>query len=159
MTKSKSKIGKTLVKLSFASMLGVLPMEAQAQNIVCADNMIFGEIMPCGSPGTVTVRPDNTTGSFCVSSGPPTSRGRCFITQGFPFRPIQISITSPTFLITNGTANMSVNNFNIITNAGGMSTTVTAPFVSVPVGATLNVGSSQASGTYTGSFGVTAVLQ
>ena len=54
---------------------------------------------------------------------------------------------------------MNVNAFNIVTNAGGTGTTITAPFVDVPIGATLNVGASQASGTYTGNFGITAVLQ
>ena len=54
---------------------------------------------------------------------------------------------------------MSVTNVNIVTNSGGTGTTVTAPFLNVPIGATLNVGATQASGTYTGALGVTAILQ
>ena len=55
---------------------------------------------------------------------------------------------------------MSVTDFNIITNNGGPGATVSAaPFVSIPVGATLNVGATQASGTYTGTFTINVILQ
>ncbi len=158
--KKSKKHGKLMVNLSAMALIGLYPANGAAQNINCIDDLIFGDIVPCGAAGTVTVRPDNTKVLGCVTSlGGPHSRARCTITQKAPIRPIQISITAPNFLITNGANNMSVTNFNIITNAGGPNATVTALFVNVPIGATLNVGATQADGVYTGSFGITAVLQ
>lgn len=164
MKKSQSQKRKTnrklLIKLSLATFIALYPHAAPAQNLNCFEDMIFGEIVPCGAAGTVTVRPDNTTASSCVTvGGAPQSRARCIVTQSFPFRPIQISLTAAAQTINDGGGNtMSVTNFNIITNAGGTNTTITAPFVNIPIGATLNVGGTQAEGTYTGTFGVTAVL-
>lgn len=150
---------KLLVRLSLATLVAAFPSKIFAQNLNCFDSLIFGEIIPCGAAGTVTVNPDNTTGSTCVTVGGPQSRARCIATQSFPFRPIQISITAGAFSVSNGTTSMNVNGFNIITNAGGCCTTITAPFVSIPIGATLNVGGSQNDGTYTGTFGISAILQ
>lgn len=134
--------------------------EAGAQNLNCFDNLLFGSMTPCGAAGTVTIQPDNTPSSSCVTvGGAPQSRARCIVTQTPPTRPIQISVSAATVTISNGTANMNVNGFNIISNAGGCCKTVTAPFVNIPIGATLNVGASQAAGSYSGTFGVTAILQ
>ena len=148
-----------IVKLSFVTVVSLFPSKVMAQNLNCFNNLIFGEIITCGAAGTVTNRPDGTQASTCVTVGGPISQGRCVATQSFPFRPIQISITAAKFTITSGANSMSVTNFNIITNANGPTATVTAPFVNIPIGATLNVGGSQASGTYSRSFGITAILQ
>jgi len=115
--------------------------------------------MPCGSTGTVTIRPDNSTSSSCVASEPPQSRARCIATQGFPFKPMQIQITSPSMTISSGITTMNVDNFNVIGNSTGPTATVTAPFVSIPIGATLNVGGAQAAGTYTGTTTISVILQ
>ena len=158
----KEKQGHTtlLVKLSLATIIGLFPNKAYPQNITCVENLIFGEIITCGAAGTVTVRPDNTNTSSCVTIGSaPLSRGRCTVTQSFPFRPIQVNVSASTTINDGGGNSMSVTSFNIVTNAGGTQHTQTSPFVDVPIGATLNVGASQAGGTYSGSMSVTAVLQ
>lgn len=150
---------KLFVKLSAATLLALIPQGAKAQSLNCFDPLLFGSITPCGAAGTVTISPSNSQSTSCVAATAPYSRARCIVTQLFPFRPIQIQITSPSFLISSGGNNMNVNAFNIISDAGGPSTTITAPFVNIPIGATLNVGSTQASGTYTGTFTISVVLQ
>ncbi len=150
---------KLTIPLSLATLVAAFPSAALAQSINCVNQLVFGSIVTCGAAGTVTVRPDGTSTSSCVTASGPVSRARCIVTQGFPFRPIQFSVNAATATITNGTSNMNVTNFNIITNAGGTSTTQTVPALDVPIGATLNVGGTQAAGTYSGSFGVTAILQ
>lgn len=148
-----------LVQLSLATVLGIFPNQAKAQNISCS-GIVFGEIVTCGAPGTVTVRPDNTTTSSCVTvGGAPQSRAVCAVSQSFPIRPIQINVTSTSVLLNDGGNNMNVNAFNVRTNAGGTITTITGPFFTVPIGATLNVGATQAGGSYSGTVGVTAILQ
>ncbi len=158
---NKKNNNTLLVKLSLATMLSAFSGDAFAQTIDCIEPLSFGEIIACGAAGTVTVRPDGSSTQSCVTVGSaPQSRGRCTVSQSFPFRPIQINVNSTSTSINNGGGgNMNVNNFNIVTNSGGTGTTITAPFVDVPIGATLNVGATQASGTYSGTMGVTAVLQ
>lgn len=155
----RQKPHKLLVHLSVATLALMSTMDTKAQSLNCFDNLIFGEIMTCGTPGTVTVNPDNSTATSCVAANAPFSRARCIATQGFPFRPMQIQITSPTFTINSGANTMSVTDFNVIGNAVGPTTTITAPFVSIPIGATLNVGGTQPSGTYTGTLTISVNLQ
>lgn len=160
MSKLKGQRSKLIVELSVATIIALIPSNAKAQSLNCIEELIYGEIMTCGSPGTVTVRTDGSSTTSCVAlGGAPVSRARCIATQSFPFRPMQISITASAFTISSGGNTMSVDSFNIITNAGGRTATVTAPFVNIPIGATLNVGGSQATGTYSGSFGISVVLQ
>ena len=56
---------------------------------------------------------------------------------------------------------MNVNAFNLVTNAGGTSETITlaATPSTFPLGATLNVGAGQVAGTYTGTYTVSANYQ
>ncbi|MEM7651143.1 MAG: DUF4402 domain-containing protein [Pseudomonadota bacterium] len=147
-----------LVNLSLAAMAGAFPAQALAQNVTCIEPLVFGEIITCGAAGTVTVRPDNTSTSSCVTvGGAPQSRGRCFITQSGGIRSIQVTVSS-SGTVNSGGDSMNVNAVNIVTNSGGTSTTFTAPFFDLPIGATLNVGASQPAGTYSGTLGVTAVF-
>ncbi|HIF25146.1 MAG TPA: DUF4402 domain-containing protein [Micavibrio sp.] len=155
----KGKFNKAVIRLSALTVMS-LASPAMAQSIACPQPLNFGDVITCGSAGTITITPNggrSTTGCLSTASAP-FSNGRCIITQSFPLRPIQITVSSPAAM-TNGTSSMSVNNFNIITAAGGTSTTVTAPFVDVPIGASLNVGNPQASGLYNGTFTINAVLQ
>ena len=154
----KKRTHKSLfVKLSVATLVSALPNGAFAQNLNCFENLIFGEITTCGAPGTVIVRPDNSSTPSCVTVSGPISRARCVVTQSFPFRQIQVNVSAAA-VISSGANTMNVTNFNIVTNGGGTSATATAPFLNVPIGATLNIGGSQAGGTYSGSFNVTAIL-
>ena len=151
---------KLLIQLSLTSLAAIFPMKSFAQSLSCPQQLVFGQVITCGSPGTVTVNPDGTSSSSCVTASGPVSRARCVVTQSFPFRPIQFSISGTSFNISNGTTNMAVNNFNMFTNSGGCCTTTqTVPLLDVPIGARLNVGATQAQGNYSGSFGVTAILQ
>lgn len=152
------------VLLLFLTAMHINPAQAQSVDLNCSVPMVFGEIIPCGAAGSVVIRPDGSGAvATCVVMGSaPTSEGRCQITQGFAggFRPMQIDITTPSISITSGGNSMTVNNFNIITNSGGDSYVAPAgPFVDVPIGATLNVGATQASGTYNGTFNVMVTLQ
>lgn len=161
-TQKKQRANSLLVKLSLATIISVFPSKVHAQSLSCVENLIFGEIITCGGAGTVTVRPDNTNTSSCVTVGSaPLSRARCVVTQSFPFRPIQVNVSSSATINDGGGNSMNVTGFNIITNAGGTGYTqpTGGPFLDVPIGATLNVGATQASGVYTGTFGVTAILQ
>lgn len=160
-TRQKGKaIGKTIVQLSAVTLMNLAATPALAQAINCPQPLNFGDIITCGAANSVTISTNggrSTTG--CLSTGSaPFTNGRCIITQGFPTRPIQISVSSPAAM-TNGTSSMSVTAFNLITPAGGTIRTVSAPFVDVPIGASLNVGNPQASGLYNGSFTINAVLQ
>ncbi|MCB1530567.1 MAG: DUF4402 domain-containing protein [Rhodospirillales bacterium] len=159
--KQKKHIKNKLIKIAALS-VALCPLPVKGQSINCIQPMVFGDIVPCGTAGTVTVNPDGSsaTGGCVTVGGAPQANARCVVTQGFPFRPIQVSVTSPTFTMNNGGAGvMNVNGFNLITNGGGYTKTVTAPFVNVPIGATANVGANQAAGTYSGSFIFSAVLQ
>ncbi|MCB1532174.1 MAG: DUF4402 domain-containing protein [Alphaproteobacteria bacterium] len=160
MAKRTTKRSASLfIKLSAATVAALLSSGADAQTLNCFDNLIYGQIMTCGTPGTVTVRPDGSMTSSCVSALGPTTRARCIVTQSFPYKPMQIQISPTTTAINNGGSTMSVTDFNIISNANGPTATRTTPFVSVPIGATLNVGGTQAGGTYNGSFTISVVFQ
>jgi hypothetical protein len=97
----------------------------------------------------------------CITSSPGgISRGSCTVSQGsFPPQPIQVSVTSPSFNINSGGNDMVVDNFNLMTNGGGTVVTTTALAATIDIGATLNVGASQPSGSYSGTASVTAVFQ
>lgn len=154
---------RLMVGLSVLAMAAALPEEAaaQIQSFSCPQKLIFGDAIPCGIANTVVITPGNTqTLNGCLATtGAAFSRGRCVVTQQFPIRPIQVSITAPTYVISNGGNNMNVNNFNIMTNAGGRTTTITAVGLVIPIGATLNVGGNQAAGSYSGTFTVNVTLQ
>ncbi|MCB9989687.1 MAG: DUF4402 domain-containing protein [Rhodospirillales bacterium] len=158
---SKRSQKTIFLSLSALALAGGLPDPAAAQSLNCPQMMIFGDIIPCASANAVTVRPDGSRNvAGCLSAGgAPYSYARCVVTQTPPLRPIQISVAASPGTISNGTTTMTVNNFNLITNGGGKTATVTAFFVNVPIGAAMNVGSNQATGTYTGTFTVNAVLQ
>ncbi|QQG36912.1 MAG: DUF4402 domain-containing protein [Micavibrio aeruginosavorus] len=74
---------------------------------------------------------------------------------------VDISMTAPSYAVSNGTATMNVNAFDI-GNGPGNAHTVTiggTNVVDVNVGATLNVGAAQSTGTYTGTYTMNAAYQ
>ncbi len=162
-TSQSMKILLHMLVLLFAG-LCTNPAYAQSVDISCGQPLIFGELIPCGSAGTVILRPDDSgpIASCVVLGSAPTSIGRCIVTQEFDagFRPMQIDVTSSSISLTSGANSMTVNAFNLITNSGGDSVVVPGgPVVDVPIGATLNVGASQSPGTYAGTFTVEVTLQ
>jgi hypothetical protein len=158
---------KQKVLISALTLALALPFRAIAQSINCIDALSFGDIITCGVPGTVKVRPSNALSSYsgCLSAGSvPAVKALCRITQtptaSVPApQPLHISIDSPTYAIGNGGAQMNVNDFNIVTDNGGRTHAVTAATVNIPIGATLHVGGSQPEGIYDGSFGITVVFE
>jgi len=75
---------------------------------------------------------------------------------------IEVSMTAAAFTVSNGGGDtMSINNFNLRTNAGGSSITVTlaAATETFPMGATLNISAGQASGDYLGNYTMSANYQ
>ena len=157
--KNGGKSGKNRVKnmvglsVLAASALGVAMPAALAQSVNCFQTMIFGSIIPCAGGGTVSIDPAGTrTTGGCISVTGPSARGRCLLVGSFfPIRPMQVSITAPTFTITNGTANMNVNGFDLSTAGNGPTITITSFIATVNIGATLNVGANQAPGNYSGT--------
>ena len=159
--KQKQKKKKILVSLSVMTLASLGSVgQVGAQTINCPQPLSYGNIVTCGVAGSVTVTPSGTRSmTGCLSSGgAPFSNGRCIVTQSFPFRPIQISVPASA-VITNGTSSMAINNFNLITDAGGATVTRTAPLVNIPLGADMSVGASQPGGSYSGTVTITATLQ
>lgn len=74
---------------------------------------------------------------------------------------IIMSMAATSYTVTNGTTNMVVDTFNVRTAAAGPTDTftITASPATIPIGGTLNVGPTQAAGTYTGTFTVNATYQ
>ena len=115
----------------------------------------FGDIVPSGVTGTVVVSAASArtnTGGATLGSGASVSAATFAVggQAGATY-----AITLPTSVtITSGANNMTVNAFTsspsstgLIPGGGGTQT--------LTVGATLNVGANQATGTYAGSFNVT----
>lgn len=151
-----------MVTLSVAAILTATPDKAMAQSVICPQPMNFGEVITCAAGGTVKITPGEvrTPGGCVMVTGAPYSMARCVVTQAFPYKAVQISVTAATYTINNGGGkNMSVNAFNIVTDANGRTYTTTTAFVSVPIGATLNVDPLQTTGSYSGTFTFSAVFQ
>ena len=151
----------SLSALMLAGMYSVLP--ARAQTISCPQPITYGTLtVGCGGASTATVNPDGTRSmTGCLTGGPgPYSNGLCTISQSFPFQGIQVSVPAGAVITrTAGAQTMTLNSFNLVTNGNGSVYTTTAPFATIPVGATVNAGASPVSGTYQGSITVNAVFQ
>jgi len=120
-----------------------------------------------GTAGTMLQPPTGGGAARAPGGGVSEITGAALETNGIlritasPAAPLNVTVTAATFPVTHttiATQTMSVNAFNLVTNAGGLSTTVTIPatqtLIDVPVGATLNVAAGQQDGTYTGEYTV-----
>lgn len=150
----------SLSALMLAGVYSILP--ARAQTISCPQPITYGTLtVGCGGGSTATIYPDGTRGvTGCLTGGAgPYSNGLCTVSQSFPFQNIQISVPAGAVITrTAGTQTMPLNSFNLVTNGNGSVYSTTAPFASIPVGATVNAGASPVSGTYQGSITVNAVF-
>jgi hypothetical protein len=122
----------------------------------------FGTFTDTGGGGTVAVDVAGLPtygGVNAIASSTPTE-GIIQI-KGNAGKNVIISVTNPTFTVSNGTSTMKVTKFDINTNGAGSTNTLnmTAASILVPVGATLTVGAIQPIGTYTGSFTVQVIYQ
>jgi len=149
--------GLGLVALALA-LLGLDPRTASAQLIGISNTreLAFGEMVAGISAGTAVVAPAGTrslTGGVSAgNSGGITSAS--FTVTGIPLLTFSISLPSSTAL-TSGAHSMTVNTFTSSPSGSGQIGALGSQVVTV--GATLQVGASQSSGSYSGSFSVTVV--
>lgn len=109
----------------------------------------FGSISTTGA-GTVTITPANavsTTGdvTLITSSRNPAS----FTVTGTPGADFSVSIADPDITLTSDAGSMEVTGLNASIDAGIVGASGETTFT---VGGVLNVGGTQADGTYTGTF-------
>ncbi len=149
-----------------AAPLGLFPAYGYAQSIpvtiTASEDLNFGSFIP-NAGGAVTVSTAggrSSSGSVTLIGANGLEREGLLAITGSPSFPIDVSMTSSSFNMSNGGSMMAVNNFDlgggpgnpiVISLAGGSDV--------IPVGATLTVGGSQASGSYTGIFTVNANYQ
>jgi hypothetical protein len=160
---SINKIGLlgVLVPLSF------IPKPANAMltiAITATVELNFGTMDVAGA-GTVVMNTTNgrsVTGGVTAITGAGLESSGVLSISGSTGLAIDLSMTAASYSVSNGGgATMAVNNFNLVTNAGGATETITLTSnpTNFPFGATLNVGAGQAAGTYTGTFTVNANYQ
>lgn len=153
----------TLVPLSFVPFK---PAKAALTIVLSGTDVLhFGTITESGAGGTVVISTAGgrtTTGSVSAIGGLGLESNGGFQIAASTGVNITVSVTAPSFNVTDGAAGvMAINNFNIVTAAGGATQIInlgSSP-ATFPVGATLNVSAAQAPGTYTGTINLNAVYQ
>jgi hypothetical protein len=147
------------------SILPGLAMAALPISVSASVALNFGTLTDGGAGGTVVVNTAGvrtTTGSVSAISGGGLVAQGVFNVSGSTGVAMDVSVTAPTVNVSNGGgATMSVNVFNLVTNAGGANNTITliAGTNTFPLGATLNVGGGQAAGTYVGNYTLNVIYQ
>lgn len=117
-------------------------------------DMNFGKVVTGATSGTVvlsTAGARSATGGTQLGNAGSTAAG-AFSVTGESGATYGITLPSSTTITSGVINNMTVNTFT--SNPSGTGT-LTGGSQSLAVGATLNVGASQVSGTYTGTFNVT----
>lgn len=119
-----------------------------------SNTLEFGQLSSSATIGTVVI--DNAdgrtaTGGVTLEGG--TFRSGGWTVAGEPSTAYSITLPSTDVTLTSGANNMTVNTFT--DSKSGASTTDGSGGDTFKVGATLNVGLNQASGTYTGTYDVT----
>lgn len=148
--------------------LSIVPQPAQAALSIVISGTVdlnFGTMSETGAGGTMvmdTVGIRTPTGAVTAVTGGGLSSEGIFSLSGSTGLAIDVSMTAASFTVSDGGANtMTVNNFNLLTNAGGATVTITlaANPSTFPMGATLNVGGGQVDGTYIGNYTMNANYQ
>jgi len=117
--------------------------------MVNAGNMNFGNVAVSATAGTVILAP---TGIRTATLGvtlpvvPGTVTAAHFAVTGTPNYTYAITLPSTATTVTSGANTMTVSSF--ISNLGATGTLSAAGTQTIDIGATLNVGSNQAAGTY-----------
>ena len=114
--------------------------------------MDFGTMLTTGTAGTVTVTPAGARSSVNVDLFGGLPSAASFDVTGEAGQAYFITLPSSTIL-SSGANTMTVDTFN---HDAGATPTLVGGSDTFNVGATLNVGATQASGTYSGTFAVTA---
>ncbi len=173
---SKSGFTAVMVSLSAISMqhasaatvnMPVLVNLVNALDVTLNASMDFGTLaMTLDRAGTATIDPfvnklfvSGSSGITPVGGQP--SAGEVQI-RGVT-KPITLTVAETAVHLTNGTAFVTVNDFNFLTVAGGPQVTVTPSHAGaallVPIGATINTKAGQLTGAYTGSNRIFANFQ
>lgn len=127
-------------------------------DITKVDNLVFGNIAASSSTGTVVIAPDATGTRTSAGGVTPSVIGSYgsaeFTVTGEANSTYTISVPSSVTISDGNSHSMTVNNF--LTNEADLIGTFSpSGSQTIYVGATLNVGASQATGNYTGSYAVT----
>lgn len=135
-------------------LLGSAPAAAGELSIVTLDALSFGKIVVGTSPGSVTITPlgVRSAAGGCLLAGPLGGAVARFRVEGDP--DAAFSIVVPASAVLSGAAgSMTVDDFVTAPAGGG----VLGPDgrTEITLGATLQVGSSQGAGAYSGSFDLT----
>ncbi len=120
-------------------------------SISSSGDMDFGTIVPTGTAGTVTVTPAGARSSVDVTLLGGSPAAAAFDVTGEGNANYSTTLPSSTTL-TSGGNTMTVDTF---TDDAGANPRLTGGSDTFNVGATLNVGATQAEGTYSGNFPVT----
>lgn len=148
--------------------LSILPRSAHAVLSIVISGTVdinFGSLTETGAGGTAIVNTAgarSVTGSVSAITGGGLESNGVFSLSGSTGLAIDVSMTAAAFTVSNGGGGtMSVNNFNLVTNAGGATRTITlaANPSTFPMGATLNLSAGQAAGTYIGNYTMNANYQ
>ncbi|MBI1328093.1 MAG: DUF4402 domain-containing protein [Alphaproteobacteria bacterium] len=124
----------------------------------------FGTITHSAA-GTVvldTASGRSVTGGVTAITGAGLEQSGSVLVTGASGLPIDLTITAAATVNDGGGNTMTVNAFNLRTNAGGTQEVVTltaAGTLAVPFGGTLIVAGTEPAGTYTGTFSVIANYQ
>ena len=125
-------------------------------SIAKVTDMNFGDVVPSGSAGTVvlsTAGARSVTGGANLGNASGTSAATFTVSgQGLSTYAITLPAAAN---ITSGANTMSVGTFT--SNPSGTGTLAAGGTQALALGATLSVGASQATGSYTGSFNVSVV--
>ena len=115
-------------------------------------DMNFGNVAVSATAGTVVLTPASTrskTGGVTLPAVTGTVAAAAFAVTGLGASTYSITLPA-SYTITSGANNMTVNAF---TSTPSVTGALTAGAQTVQVGATLNVGATQAAGTYTNATG------
>jgi len=143
--------------LAAGILAAALVTRAEGQGITNTRALAFGEVSAGVTPGTAVVSPAGvrsfTGGAMAGNPGGVTSAS--FTVTGIPL--LTYGITLPgSVVLSSGGNTMTVDTFTSNPSGTGQIQVVIASQV-LTVGATLQVGTSQGSGSYTGTFNVTVV--
>jgi hypothetical protein len=129
-------------------------LASQPIGLVMQANFSFGSIVASGTAGTVTVTPASlrsSAGGVVLGSGVGVHAATF---QASGALEMSFSIVLPSSVtLTSGGSTMTMNAFT--SNPSGSGTIGIGGTTTVTVGATLNVGANQSTGSYTGSLPVT----
>lgn len=165
--KISSMLGGAGVFATVLIPLTVMPRHVFASAPIIVSGTVdlhFGSFTESGAGGTVVVTTAGArtvTGSVTEITGGGLERAGSFNVSGSTGLAMDVDVTPTSVNISNGGDTMVVNNFNLVSVAGGDSNVITlaAPSSAFAIGATLNVGSGQASGVYTGHYTLTVDYQ